>query len=116
MVRVLLQRFGVIACMGLLGAAYAASSAPALAEEDEFGGSPRAPGVEITYYTCSACHSFKLVAQQGLTKARWKDVLVWMVKEQEMEPLPPSDLTVVLGYLSKYYGPDRLARKMAANK
>lgn len=116
MARRLLKLIGMIAGAGMLGVAFAASGVPALAEEDEFDGSPRAPGVEITYYACSACHSFKLVAQQGLSKESWKEVLVWMVEEQEMEPMEPADLSVTLDYLAKFYGPDRLARKLATKR
>lgn len=93
----------------LLGACLIAPGVPAA---DEFGGIPRGPGVEETYYACSACHSFKLVAQQGLSRERWDEVLVWMVEEQEMEPLEAEESPLILDYLTKYYGPDRLARKM----
>lgn len=116
MARRLLKHIGMIAGAGMLGVAIAASGSPALAEEDEFGGIPRAPGVEITYYACSSCHSFKLVAQQGLSKERWREVLVWMVEEQEMEPMEPSDFSATLNYLAKFYGPDRLAQTMAAKR
>jgi hypothetical protein len=116
MARHLLKHIGMMAGAGMLGVAFATSGTPALAEEDEFGGSPRAPGVEITYYACSACHSFKLVAQQGLSKESWREVLVWMVEEQEMEPMEPSDFLVTLNYLTKFYGPDRLANKLAAKR
>ena len=32
-----------------------------------------APGRDETFYACTACHGFKLVAQQGLSRARWED-------------------------------------------
>jgi len=77
---------------------------------------PPGPGSEEAFYTCSACHSFLLVAQQGLNKTGWNDVLTWMVEEQEMEPLEPADQKLILDYLTKYYGPDRLAKQLAAKK
>lgn len=40
----------------------------ALAAEDEFQGLPKGPGQELTFYTCSACHSIRLVLQQRLTR------------------------------------------------
>lgn len=100
----------------LLGAILIAPGGPALAEEDELGGIPRGPGAEETYYLCSACHSFRLVAQQGLSRERWAEALVWMVEEQEMEQPEPADLELMIAYLTKYYGPDRLARKLAKQK
>ena len=36
-----------------------------------------------------------------------------MVEEQEMAELEPEDEKLVLNYLAKFYGPDRLARRMA---
>ena len=97
----------------LLGAIMIAPGGPALADEDELGGIPRGPGAEETYYLCSACHSFRLVAQQGLSRESWEEALVWMVEEQEMEEPEPAELQLILDYLAKYYGPDRLARKLA---
>jgi hypothetical protein len=96
----------------LLGAISFAPGRPALADDDELGGIPRAKGAEETYYLCSACHSFLLVAQQGLSRERWEETMVWMVEEQEMEKPESAQLRLIVDYLTKYYGPDRLARKM----
>ena len=89
----------------------AVMGSPALAGEDDLG-IPQGPGSEEAYYTCSACHSFLLVAQQGLDKAGWEEVLTWMVEEQEMEPLEPMDYQLILEYLAKYYGRDHLANQL----
>jgi len=86
------------------------------ANEVELGGMPPALGAEETYYACSACHSIKLVVQQGLSRRSWEESLEWMVEEQEMEPLEPKELKLILDYLSKYYGPDRRARAAAMKK
>jgi len=96
----------------LLGAIIFAPGGPARADDDELGGIPHAPGAEETYYLCSACHSFRLVAQQGLSYELWQETLVWMVEEQEMEAQEPETLKLITEYLTKYYGPNRLARKM----
>ncbi len=100
----------------LLGAISLAPGGPARADEDELGGIPRAPGAEETYYLCSACHSFRLVAQQGLDYERWKEALDWMIEEQEMEALEPDERKLITNYLAKFYGPDRLARKLAKQR
>jgi cytochrome c len=97
----------------LLGVTLLASSRPAQADDDELGGIPRAPGAEETYYLCSACHSFRLVAQQGLSYESWKETLVWMIEEQEMPTPEPGEFELIARYLAKFYGRDRLARKLA---
>ena len=97
----------------LLGAILLAPGRPAWADEDELGGIPRAPGAEETYYLCSACHSFRLVAQQGLSYESWKATLVWMIEEQDMSTPEPEERELITKYLAKFYGRDRLARKLA---
>ncbi|MDJ0950460.1 MAG: hypothetical protein QNJ94_16230 [Alphaproteobacteria bacterium] len=74
--------------------------------DDEYGGLPTAPGQEETFGICGACHSIRLVTQQRLTRADWDETLVWMVEEQEMDPLEPEDRKLILDYLATYYGRD----------
>lgn len=91
----------------------AAAAAPAEApqasqpEEYEFGVLFDAPGVEETFYACSACHSERIVAQQGLTRSGWKEVLTWMVEEQDMTQIDEPDYSTIIDYLSANYGEDR---------
>jgi len=82
-------------------------AAPGQAEEGEYGALFEAPGVEETFYACSACHSEKLVAQQGLPRERWERLLDWMVAEQGMTELEPEERAIILDYLTTHYGPDR---------
>ncbi len=95
----------LLAAIATLGVA--ASAAPGQAEEGEYGVLFEAPGVEETFYACSACHSEKLVAQQGLPRERWDHLLDWMVAEQGMTELEPEERSIILDYLSTHYGPDR---------
>ncbi len=74
--------------------------------EDDFGGLPPGPGQEETFYACGACHSVRLVIQQGLSRERWDETLVWMVQEQEMERLEPDERKLILDYLSTYITPE----------
>ncbi len=76
-------------------------------EESEYGVLVVADGVEETYYSCVACHSERIVAQQGLTRERWEKLLVWMVEEQGMPELDPETETIVLDYLAQHYNVDR---------
>ncbi|WP_258045555.1 c-type cytochrome [Mesorhizobium sp. NBSH29] len=75
--------------------------------EGDFGRLKVAPGVEATYYACSSCHSEMIVAQQGLTRENWVDMLDWMVKEQEMDEIAEPERTEILDYLSTHYNKDR---------
>lgn len=64
-------------------------------------------GVEVTYYSCTSCHSEMIVAQQGKTREGWDKLLVWMVDEQGMSELPPENRELILDYLAEHYNTDR---------
>ena len=64
-------------------------------------------GAEETHAYCTACHSERIVAQQGLTRADWEELLEQMVEENGMNPIEEPDLGRVLSYLTTHYGPDR---------
>lgn len=66
-----------------------------------------ADGARETWAYCTACHSERLVAQQGLTREGWEEVLEFMVEEQGMLPIEGADRERVLVYLSTHYGTDR---------
>lgn len=85
----------------------------AVSAEDDYQGLPPGEGRDEVFGLCGACHSMMLVTQQGLSRSTWEEVLVLMVEEQEMAELDPEDEKLVLDYLAKFYGPDRLARRMA---
>ena len=76
-------------------------------EAAEYGALVDKPGVELTYAYCTACHSEKIVAQQGLTRKGWEDLFAWMVEEQGMPELEEPDRSIVLDYLSEHYNTDR---------
>ncbi|MDE5452706.1 hypothetical protein GWE18_07430 [Bradyrhizobium sp. CSA112] len=62
-------------------------------------------GRDETFYACTACHGFRLVAQQGMTRARWEDSLNLMVRSHNMPPLDGKDRETVLNYLEAAYPP-----------
>ena len=64
-------------------------------------------GAEETHAYCTACHSERIVAQQGLTRADWEELLEQMVEEHGMNPIGEPDLGRIIAYLSAHYGPDR---------
>ena len=66
-----------------------------------------APGAgrDETFYACTACHGFRLVAQQGMTRGQWEDSINLMVRRHNMPPLDDKDREVVLNYLEAAYPP-----------
>ncbi len=72
-----------------------------------FGVLVREDGVRETWRHCTACHSERLIAQQGLTRDGWEETLEYMVEEQGMAPIEEADRERVLAYLSTHYGIDR---------
>ena len=76
-------------------------------EPEDFGVMVAAPGASETFGACTSCHSERIVAQQGLTREQWDELLDWMAQEQEMEPIEGDARTTILDYLGAHYGPDR---------
>jgi hypothetical protein len=66
---------------------------------------PAGPGRDDTFYTCTACHGFKLIAQQGMTRRQWEDSLQLMVDKHGMLALPDKDRKLVLDYLETAFAP-----------
>jgi len=66
---------------------------------------PAGPGRDDTFYACTACHGFRIVAQQGMTRQQWKDSLQWMTDRHKMPPLPEKEEKVVLDYLEATFPP-----------
>jgi hypothetical protein len=98
-------------CVMLGGTAEAQAPAPAfepLAEQPE--DLPDGPGREETFYACTACHNFKLVAAQGLTRAQWDDSLTWMTTRHNMADIQGADRDLILDYLEKHFPPKAPSR------
>ena len=66
---------------------------------------PDGPGRDDTFYACSACHAFRLVAQQGMTRRQWNDSIDWMTERHSMPVLPGKERQIVLDYLETIYPP-----------
>ncbi len=99
----------LIACGMLAGAAQA--QAPAFMPSQETPESlPEGPGREETFYACTACHNFKLVAAQGQTRAQWNDTLTWMTERHNMADIQGADRELILDYLAQHYPPRAPAR------
>lgn len=99
--------FKKIAVAGLMAATLVSPVFASDDDEPEYGVLIDKPGAEETFIYCAACHSERIVAQQGLDRKGWEELFVWMVEEQEMEPIEEPDYTIVLDYLTKHYNVDR---------
>lgn len=62
-----------------------------------------ASGRDETFYACTACHNFKLVAQQGMNRRQWEEILVLMHEKHGMPELDAKDRATVLTYLETAY-------------
>ncbi len=76
----------------------------ARAAENDWGGLPKGAGQEEVFYQCGSCHSLMLVKQQGLSRDRWEDTLVWMIEEQGMSRPTDEKWALILDYLSTHFG------------
>jgi hypothetical protein len=103
----------VTSSLTIAGCVLAALATAALAQRPqpkEVGDAPElypdAPHREDTFYACTACHSFKIVAQQGMSRDRWDESLTWMVQRHAMPPVEGRERQQVLDYLSAAF-PER---------
>lgn len=55
---------------------------------------------EDAFYFCTACHSFRIVAQQGMSRERWDESLDWMVERHKMPEVKGEDRSKILDYLA----------------
>jgi hypothetical protein len=96
-----------ILAVGLVPAAGPAAAqsqgfAPRDESPEEF---PAGLGRDDTFYTCTACHGFKLVAQQGMNRRQWGDTLDFMTEKHGMPKLEGKDRDTVLTYLEATFPP-----------
>lgn len=66
---------------------------------------PDFPGRDETFGFCAACHAFRLVASQGMTRERWDASLAWMSEKHAMPAPEPVERDVILDYLAKAFPP-----------
>ena len=66
---------------------------------------PAGAGRDDTFYACTACHGFRLIAQQGMSRRQWEESIELMVRRHNMPPLSDKDQKTVLDYLETTYPP-----------
>lgn len=67
---------------------------------------PPGPGREETFYACTPCHNFKLVAAQGMSRERWDGTVTYMTERHGMPPIEGKDRKLILDYLATHF-PER---------
>ena len=80
----------------LAGVASAQNFTPRDETPEDF---PAGASRDDTFYTCTACHNFKLVAAQGMNRRQWNESIDLMISRHGMPALDEKDRTAVLNYL-----------------
>lgn len=80
----------------LTGVAAAQSFTPREETPEQF---PEGAGRDDTFYACTACHNFKLVAQQGMNRRQWNESIDLMIARHGMPAPDDKDREVLLTYL-----------------
>jgi mono/diheme cytochrome c family protein len=103
----MLRSLQVAAMLALMATiAPAAAQPPAFTPRDESPADyPAGEGRDKTFYTCTACHGFKLVAQQGQSRRQWDDTLDFMTERHKMPKLENPDRDIILTYLAAQFPP-----------
>ena len=83
------------------------TSTSSLAAGEPWNELPRGEGQRETYVNCIACHSTRIISQQGMTLAQWDETVTWMVTEHGMPELDEPTRLVILEYLSDVFPPSR---------
>ena len=100
-----MRRIALAVMAGLLWTAPATAQSSFTPRDESPEDFPAGAGRDETFYACTACHGFKLVAQQGMTRAQWDNSINLMIRRHNMPALDDKDRAVVLGYLEAVYPP-----------
>ena len=82
-----------------------ALAAPAFADDRGIDDFPEGKGREETANMCAACHSGRLVSQQGMTRPQWDETLDVMTERHKMPKLEGDERALILDYLAAAFAP-----------
>ncbi len=103
----------MLALLAMSAIDFATAQTPAFTpreeEPEEF---PEAPGREEAFYGCTACHGFKIVAQQGMSRQRWDDTVEFMIRQHKMPAPGAQEREKILDYLARTF-PEQPATQRA---
>jgi len=102
----LAMALGLVALLALPLADAAAQGKRVRPAEEQPEHYPDGPNRETTFYFCTACHSFRIVAAQGMSRERWDESLTWMVDRHKMPDVQGEDRGKILDYLAAAF-PER---------
>ena len=105
MTGLIMRRYAWLAIAGPLLIAPAIAQSTFTPQDESLKDFVPGTGRERTFYACTAYHGFKLVAQQGMTRAQWEDSIDLMIPRHNMPLLDRSDREEVLNYLEAAYPP-----------
>ncbi len=97
--------FLAAALLAAPGAVWAQSPPAFTPREENPEEFPAGPGRDDTFYACTACHGFKLVAQQGMNRRQWEEILQLMNEKHGMAALEGKERETVLNYLEATFPP-----------
>ena len=96
---------GVVLAAVSHGALAQSRAAPFTPRDESPADYPPGRGRDETFYACTACHGFKLIAAQGLTRRQWDESVNLMRRSHNMPPLEGNDRKTVLDYLETTFPP-----------
>jgi mono/diheme cytochrome c family protein len=64
---------------------------------------PAGPGRDETFGLCAACHAYKLVSNQGMSRAQWDETLTFMTNRHNMPDVQGADRALILDYLATHH-------------
>jgi hypothetical protein len=101
-----------VLCRLLLALGVLAGAAPAVAQtsaptprEETPEDYPAGAGRDETFYFCTGCHGFKLVAAQGQSRRQWDETLDFMTARHGMPKPEGEDRKILLDYLEASFPP-----------
>jgi mono/diheme cytochrome c family protein len=68
------------------------------------------PGRDETFGMCTACHGYRLVSNQGMTRDQWDATLTWMTERHGMPNIQGAERALILDYLATHHPPKAPAR------
>jgi len=71
---------------------------------------PEGPGRDETFGLCTACHGYRLVSNQGMTRDKWDETMAWMTERHGMPDIQGADRDLILNYLAAHHPPKAPAR------
>ena len=78
---------------------------PAFADDRGIEDFPEGKGREETANLCAACHSGRLVSQQGMSRAQWDETLDVMTARHNMPKIEGDERALILDYLAAAFPP-----------